>query len=127
MGDFNAADINWSTLSASSDLSLNLCDLIIQYNYFQLVNHPTHIHGNILDLIITSSADTVSDINLIQEFNQAIKSDHYLISFEFHLTSSTSNTSKDPVYIFDYHKRDYEGLNDFLNSTDFSPVISQTT
>ena len=31
--DFNAPDINWSTLSASSDFSLNLCDLIFQYNY----------------------------------------------------------------------------------------------
>ena len=36
------------------------------------------------------------------------------------MTTSTPITSKDPVYIFDYHKGDYEGLNDFLNSTDFS-------
>ena len=120
LGDFNAPDINWSTLSANSDFSSNLCDLIFQYNYVQQVNHPTHIHGNILDLIITSSADSVSDINLTQEFNQAIKSDHYLIDFKLHVTISTPTTSKDPVYIFDYHKGDYEGLNDFLNSTDFS-------
>ena len=78
MGDFNAPDIiNWSTLSASSDFSLNLqlCDLVFQFNYVQQVNHPTHIHGNNLDRIITSSVDIVFDINLTQEFNhdQAIK------------------------------------------------------
>ena len=64
LGDFNAPDIHWSTLSASSDFSSNLCDLIFHFNYVQHLNHPTHIHGNILDLIITSLVDTVSDINL---------------------------------------------------------------
>ena len=86
----------------------------------QQVDHPTHIHGSILDLIITSSENSVSDINLSLEFNQTIKSDHYLISFKLHQTSPTPSSSKDPVYVFDYHKGDYEGLNDFLISTDFS-------
>ena len=120
LGDFNVPDINWSTLSGCSDFSSNLCDLIFQHNYVQQVAHPTQIHGNILDLIITSSEDMVSDINLTQEFNQAIKSDHYLINFKLHLTSSAPTTSKDPVYIFDFHKGDYDGLNDFLTNTDFS-------
>ena len=120
LGDFNVPDINWATLSGSSDLSSKLCDLIFQHNYVQQVDHPTHIHGNILDLIITSTEDTVSGINITKEFNQAIKSDHYLISFKLQLTSLSPTTSKDPVYIFDYHKGDYESLNDLLYNTDFS-------
>ena len=100
LGDFKAPDINWSTLSASSDFSSTLCDLIIQFNYVQQLNHPTHIHGNILDLIMTSLVDTVSDINLTQQFNQVIKSDHHLIGFKLHLTYSTPITSKDLVYIY---------------------------
>ena len=83
LGDFNVPDINWATLSGSSDLSSKLCDLIFQHNYVQQVDHPTHIYGNILDLIITSSEDTVSGINITKEFNQAIKSDHYLIVSNF--------------------------------------------
>ena len=57
---------------------------------------------------------------MTQEFNQAIKSDHYLISFKLHLNSSSPTTSKDPVYIFDYHKGDYEGFNDLFYNTEFS-------
>ena len=125
LGDFNVPDINWATLSGSSDLSSKLCDLIFQHNYVQQVDHPTHIHGNILDLIITSSEDTVSGINITKEFNQAIKLDHYLISFKLQLTSLSPTTSKDPVYIFDYHKGDYESLNDLLYNTDFPLVINQ--
>ena len=109
-------DINWATLSGSSDLSSKLCDLFFQHNYVQQVDHPTNIHGNILDLIITSSENTVSGINFTQEFNQAIKSG-YLISFKLQLTSLSPTISKDPVY---YHKGDYEGLNDLLYNTDFS-------
>ena len=109
-------DINWATLSGSSDLSSKLCDLFFQHNYVQQVDHPTHIHGNVLDLIITSSENTVSGINFTQEFNQAIKSG-YLISFKLQLTSLSPTICKDPVY---YHKGDYEGLNDLLYNTDFS-------
>ena len=115
-----------STLSASNDFSLNLCNLIFQFDYVQQVNHPTHIQGNILDLIITSSVDIVSDNNLTRQFDQAIKSDHHLISFKLHLTSSTPITSKGPVYIFDYDKGDYDGLNDFLNNIDFSSICYQS-
>ena len=56
------------------------------------------------------------------QFNQAIKSNHHLISFKLHLTSSTTITSKNPVYplyIFDYYKGSCDGLNDFLNNVDF--------
>ena len=61
--------MNWSTLSASINFSLYL----LQFNYIQQVNHPTHIHGNILDVIITSSLDTACGINFTQDSNQAIK------------------------------------------------------
>ena len=120
LGNFNVPDINWATLSGSSDLSSKLCDLIFQHNYVQKADHPTHIHGNILVLIITSSEDTVSGINITQEFNQEIKLDHYLISLKLQATSLSPTTSKYPVYIFDYHKGDYESLNDLLYNTDFS-------
>ena len=130
LGDFNAPDINWSTLSVSSDFSSNLYDLILQFNYIAMFNKLTILHIFmviiILDLIITSLVDIVSNINLTQKFNQAIILDHHLIGFKLHLTFSTPIASKDPVYIFDYHKGDYEGLNDFLNNVDFLLVISQT-
>ena len=56
------------------------------------------------------------------QFNQAIKSNHHLINFKLHLTSSTAITSKNPVYplyIFDYYKGNCDGVNDFLNNVDF--------
>ena len=53
MGDFNSPDINWQTFASTTVSSDHLCNLIIDHNLFQLVDVPTHIYGNILDLIIT--------------------------------------------------------------------------
>jgi len=41
------------SLTASSEFSLTLCDIIFQYNFAQLIDQPTHKQGNILDLFIT--------------------------------------------------------------------------
>ena len=113
LGDFNVPDINWATLSGSSNLSSNPCDLIFQHNYMQQVDtYPWKYFG--------PPENTISGINLTQEFYQAIKSDHCLISFKLHLTFLSPMTSKDPVYIFTYHKGDHEGLYDLLYNTDFS-------
>ena len=57
MGDFNVLNI---TLSASSEFSSNLCDLIFEYNLTHIVEDPTHVQGHILDLIITNIEDNIS-------------------------------------------------------------------
>ena len=38
MGDFNTPDVNWSTLSANSEFSSKLCDLIFEHNLTHLLN-----------------------------------------------------------------------------------------
>lgn len=119
MGDFNVPDIRWPTLSSDTDFSTQLCDLIFQYNFTQLIESPTHVQGNILDLVITNSEEVVSDISVHKEESPLIKSDHYLVGFK--VTSSPSNHQVDdePVYFFDYSRGDYEGLNEYLYNIDF--------
>ena len=51
LGDFNAPDVNWDTFISTNTISDHLCDFVIDHNMFQQVNKPTHIHGNILDLV----------------------------------------------------------------------------
>ena len=52
LGDFNLPDINWDSLTGQF-LSSNLfCDIVYKFNLTQFVNLPTHIHGNILDLVL---------------------------------------------------------------------------
>ena len=56
-------------------LSSKLCDFIFEKNLTQLVNVPTHNHGNMLDLILTNMPENT--LNL--------EADKQLSSFSFFL------------------------------------------
>ena len=51
LGDFNSPDICWSTLSSQSISSRAIYNLAFRHDLSQLVNFPTHISRNTLDLI----------------------------------------------------------------------------
>ena len=118
LGDFNTPDIDWHALTADSNFSIQLCNLIFQYNYSQVVTSPTHEHGNLLDLVITNNEDIIYDVQVHSE-GTFIKSDHYLVSFKL---KSILNHKPDscPITILDYFKANYDGLNQFLSSIDYS-------
>jgi len=50
LGGFNTPDINWSTMSANSLFSSELW-LNFPVQLCALIDHPTHIHGSVLDLL----------------------------------------------------------------------------
>ena len=50
LGDFNLADVCWSSYYASSEYSMNILSAFDDLNLFQLVNFPTILSGNTLDL-----------------------------------------------------------------------------
>ena len=50
LADFNLADVCWSSYFASSDCSMNILKGFDDLNMFQLLNFPTILSGNTLDL-----------------------------------------------------------------------------
>jgi len=88
LGDFNMPDIDWSTLSSSSHHSASFCDFTFNYNLSQLIDKPTHIKGNTLDLILTNTCHRIKNINISTPMN-ILSSDHSIINF----TLSRSVTS----------------------------------
>ena len=61
VSDFNLLDISGSSLTGTSPFSNSLCELIFDLNLMQHVNSPTHLKGNILDLVLTN-VDTIQDL-----------------------------------------------------------------
>ena len=55
LGDFNAPDIDWPTLTGTTNYSLSLCNTVYKKNLTQKIKVPTHKQGDTLDLILTSS------------------------------------------------------------------------
>ena len=88
VGDFILPDIEWDTLSAAPHSSEHFCDFVFNNN---LIDKPTHIKGNILDLIIT---------NMLKPSNSGNK---YQLSQPFDALR--------PLYV---SKADYNGLCSYL-------------
>ena len=118
VGDFNLPDSCWTSLSGCSPLSNLLCDFVCDINLAQLINSPTHVKGNTLDILLTSSEHIISHISVSKPYD-SLPSDHYKIYFFIESNFSINKTHK-PLFVFDYKIANYEGLCDFLLDVDFS-------
>ena len=75
IGDFNLPDIDW-TNNCAGRKSCYFLDTVNENFYSQLVDFPTHIKGNILDLVMTNRPDFV---NSIEDIGRLGKSDHVIL------------------------------------------------
>ena len=113
------ADINWDTLNGSSPSSNAFCEFICDCNLSQLINTPTHIHGNILDLLITNVPERITNLAITN--SSILQSDHSLISFSL---PSTCHVQPLPTYTFNFKKADLSSICSFLFEYDFQPCFS---
>ena len=58
-----------------------ICAFIFQLNLSQVFLSPTHNRGNIIDLVIVSNDEIISDILIHSEDMIPIRSDHYPVTF----------------------------------------------
>lgn len=104
--------MSWPSLSSSSPSGSIVCDYLFNLNFSQLISEPTCIHGSLLDLIITSSPESILDIT----FDKSISlSDHYVIFFDLKIKGQHYPKSQ-ALSFFNYSKADYECMSDFLFS-----------
>ena len=64
VGDFNFPDIDWFALMGTSISSTCLCDFVFDYNFTQHIFEPTHVKGNVLDLVLTSPCVSVTNLTI---------------------------------------------------------------
>ena len=91
LGDFGLPDIQWDLLSGTTPVSENLCELVFRTGLFQLINEPTHIHGNILDLLLTNINDSIKSLEVHRTL--LLSSDHFNIIFSVAVNSNVFGKS----------------------------------
>uniref|UniRef100_A0A1X7T0G1 Endonuclease/exonuclease/phosphatase domain-containing protein n=1 Tax=Amphimedon queenslandica TaxID=400682 RepID=A0A1X7T0G1_AMPQE len=83
-----------------------------------VVTVPTHVKGNVLDLVLTQKPESIQDLCVHSDgFSPLPSSDHYPISFSHSCQISVSTHSHLPT--FNYLKGDYVALNDYLLDIDW--------
>ena len=122
LGDFNFPEIEWETLNSSSSSGSLLCDHLFSLNLIQLIDEPTHIQGNILDVIITNQPDQISNLT-VDKSSSCSKSDHYLITFNVNAGGRLPSSKPLPKNAFIYSKADMSGLLFHLWNADIDKPI----
>jgi Reverse transcriptase (RNA-dependent DNA polymerase)/Endonuclease-reverse transcriptase len=79
IGDFNVPDIDWQNGTAWSRADRGLLDTAQAANMEQLVSFPTHVRGNVLDLVLSNMPERIHNV---QDEGRLGTSDHSIISLE---------------------------------------------
>ena len=79
VGDFNLPDIDCMGYPFCG-IPLFWAILWLCFNLTQLIDKPTHVKGNILDLIVTNTSHHIQEINSCN--NHFMHSDHSIITFK---------------------------------------------
>ena len=94
IGDFNLPNVNWQELTATEARARTLLEAVVNEDLAQLVNFPTHLKGNTLDLLITNCQEKVVQI---EKAGRLGKSDHDILMIDVCAKLSTTITlSKKP-------------------------------
>ena len=80
VGDFNAPDIEWSSLTGTQSHSNLICDFVFHANFTQAVLEPTHTKGHILDIVL-ANCDLIQNLQ-VDTAHPVLSSDHYAITFD---------------------------------------------
>jgi Reverse transcriptase (RNA-dependent DNA polymerase)/Endonuclease-reverse transcriptase len=120
LGDFNLPGIDWDSGTArgpGAELVLEACsDKFLE----QLVTFPTHLKGNILDLILTNVPELFVDISSEGRLGT---SDHYILKAEMEVGSPVSANQ---TLVRNWWKADWAAMKAELSAEDWNAVDQQT-
>ena len=120
VGDFNFPHACWDSNSSSVPIEQSFMDSFNDLGLTQLIKDPTHLHGNVLDLLLTNSESHIYDIHVL-DCNSVCKSDHLPITFDIKSKVNVKKSRKRKCYNF--KKANWDALNSELRHTNWNPLI----
>ena len=103
IGDLNYPDIDWETES-SGQKARDFVAAIVERGMEQHVEEPTHISGNLLDLILCDAEGMIGDVRVIGRLG---KSDHETIRFRISVDAKRMTETQS---YFDHRRADIKGM-----------------
>ena len=105
----------------TSNQSNCFCNFVFDCNLTQHVSAPTHVKGNLLDLVLISPSISVNHL-IVHPLSVVNFSDHHAISFRVCCNVPSAAVSSTPGYTFDYCNANYDSISSYLLESDFSCV-----
>ncbi len=117
VGDFNMPEIDWTNYSSPSKYQQFL-DVLADKSLDQMVDFPTHIRGNMLDLLLTNCPDRVVNI---ENIGNLANSDHCILSIDILCDVNFDNNSD---YIYDWSNMNQTAFKEYVISCDLENTIN---
>ena len=117
VGDLNYPNIDWSD-NTGDRKTWPFLDCVDDKFLSQCVDFPTHIGGNILDVILTDIPNRVLNI---EDIGRIGKSDHVMILCDIRCDKINNESCQD---VPDWKKADIQGAKDFLSEIDWHRAIN---
>ena len=114
LGDFNCPDIDWQTLSCSTDLCHTLFyDFVVDNGFSQCITMPTR-QCNILDLVLVNDPFIISRTDITAPFST---SDHNTVNIDIlYCKQLAANPATEPsTKYFLWKSGDYDGMSAYLS------------
>ena len=112
VGDFNVPEIDWE-LGTSGGRTRNLLAAADEAMMEQMVDFPTHIRGNTLDLILTNIPERISDV---EDIGRLGHSDHVMLMAKVEVSSKSATQGKEQL---DWARADWDSMRDRVAEVDW--------
>ena len=121
VGDFNFSGVNWASIhQVSNQCFLLFKDFLDTHCLTQLIQEPTHSHGNTLDLFITSHTSTVSKIDIREPFT--LTCDHNMVEITISLLNSKRKAFNKKR---NFYRANFTEINKFLKIQQWNKILNQ--
>ena len=120
IGDFNLPGINWETFQATGR-SKDLVEKCNDKFFSQLVDFPTHIKGNLLDLVLTNVPEKVTDIENVGRLG---RSDHVMLMVKLEVRAQEAPSIQT---VPNWSKADWVGLRRSVEEADMVTKMERAT
>ena len=118
VGDFNFPKINWQ--GGSNDRkSENFVECVHAKNLEQMVEFPTHIRGNLLDLVLTNALENILSAEGLGNLGN---SDHTIICVEVDFYPKFKESNE---LILDWINGDTDGLKEFYQNFNCKETLQE--
>ena len=123
VGDLNLPSVDWDQ-GLSSDLTEQLfVDTFNDLSLQQLVREPTHLRGNVLDIILSDQPANISNI-VVDSKHGLCGSDHYAISFNLASIAKKKKPVKRKIY--NYKQANWESMKAHFSSVNWDEFLGNS-
>ncbi len=112
--------VQWDTNFSTVSVDQSFLDTFSNLGFEQVIQHPTHIKGNILDLLLTDNPSFLGNVKVNNGWHLS-KSDHFPITFNVKFRVARNKTVRREIYNF--KRADWNAINNELRHLNWNRLL----